>query len=230
MLAVISAPLIAVPAVAADCPMPPDLGDGWTVAAPDHEGLDSALVCGIGPRLEALKEAQAHGVVIVRHGRLIYEHYFHGQDQRIGRSLGDVSFDAGTKHDIRSISKSVTSLLVGIALDRGHITDLDAPVFSFFPEYGELRTPEKDRITLRHLLTMSSGLAWDETNTYWQMSIAPRSDHFVLAQPLAAPPGEVFNYNTGTTNLLGVVLRKVSGKRLDDFAKEALFDPLGIED
>jgi len=217
MLAVISAPLIAVPAVAADCPMPPDLGDGWTVAAPEQEGLDSTLICGIGPRLEALKEAQAHGVVILRHGRLIYEHYF-------------VSFDAGTKHDIRSISKSVTSLLVGIALDRGLIADLDAPVFSFFPEYGELRSPEKDRITLRHLLTMSSGLAWDETSTYWQMSTARRSDQFVLAQPLAAHPGEVFNYNTGTANLLGVILRKVSGKPLDAFAKETLFDPLGIED
>ena len=230
MLAVVLAPLIAVPAMAADCSVPPDLGDGWTVAAPEQEGFDPALICGIGPRLEALKEAQAHGIVIARHGRLVYEHYFHGQDQRIGRSLGDVSFDAGTKHDIRSISKSVTSLLVGIAVDRGLLTDLDAPVFSFFPEYGDLRTPEKDRITLRHLLTMSSGLAWDETSLPYKMSIAPRSDHFVLAQPLAAQPGEVFSYNTGTTNLLGVILRKVSGKPLDAFAKKTLFDPLGIED
>jgi CubicO group peptidase (beta-lactamase class C family) len=152
--------------------------------------------------------------------------------------LGEVKFDAGTKHDIRSISKSVTSLLVGIALDRGLLTDLDTPVFSFFPEYDDLRAPEKDRMTLRDLLTMSSGLAWNETsdaytnpsNTYWQMGIAPRADHFVLAQPLAAPPGTVFNYNTGTVDLLGVILRKVSGKRLDEFAKETLFDPLGIED
>jgi CubicO group peptidase (beta-lactamase class C family) len=196
------------------------------------------LICGIGSRLEALKEANAHGVVITRHGRLVYEHYLAGTDERIGRSPSEVSFDAGTKHDIRSISKSVTSLLVGIALDRGLLTDLDAPVFSFFPEYDDLRTPEKDRMTLRHLLTMSSGFAWDErsvartnpSNIYWQMGIAPRSDHFVLAQPLAAPPGEVFNYNTGTANLLGLILRKVSGKRLDAFAKETLFDPLGIED
>jgi CubicO group peptidase (beta-lactamase class C family) len=155
-----------------------------------------------------------------------------------GRILGDVSFDAGTKHDIRSINKSVTSLLVGIALDGGLLTDLDALVFSFFPEYGDPRTPEKDRITLRHLPTMSSGFAWDETsvaytnpsNTYWQMGIAPRADHFVLAQPLAAPPGAVFNYNTGSVDLLGVILHKVSGKRLDEFAKETLFDPIGIED
>jgi CubicO group peptidase (beta-lactamase class C family) len=139
---------------------------------------------------------------------------------------------------MRSVSKSVTSLLVGIAFDRGLLTDLDASVFSFFPEYEALRTPEKDRITLRHLLTMSSGLAWNETtlpytdpsNTYVQMEEAPRADHYLLAQPLAVQPGEVFNYNTGTVNLLGLILRKVSGKRLDAFAKETLFDPLGIED
>jgi CubicO group peptidase (beta-lactamase class C family) len=235
--AVVLAPLIAATAMAVDCPKPSDLRDGWTVAAPDREGLDPALICGIGPHLEALKEANAHGVAIARHGRLIYEHYFTGNDWRLSMSLGDVSFDAETKHDIRSISKSVTSLLVGIALDRGVLTDLDAPVFSFFPEYNDLRTPEKDRMTLRHLLTMSSGLAWDETsaygnpsNTHWQMGIAPRADQFVLAQPLAAPPGTVFNYNSGGVDLLGLILRKVSGKRLDEFAREVLFDPLGIED
>jgi len=137
--------LIATTAMAADCQEPTDFHDGWTVAAPEQEGLDPALICGIGPRLEALKEANAHGVVITRHGRLVYEHYLTGNDERLGMSLSEVNFNAGTKHDIRSISKSVTSLLVGIALDRGLITDLDAPVFSFFPEYGDLRTPEKDR-------------------------------------------------------------------------------------
>jgi CubicO group peptidase (beta-lactamase class C family) len=230
--------LVAPAAVAANCGTPTDLHDGWVVATPEAEGLDAALLCGIGPRLEALKEANAHGVVITRHGRLAYEHYLTGNDERLGMSLSEVNFNAGTKHDIRSISKSVTSLLVGIALDRGLITDLDAPVFSFFPDYSDLRTPEKDRMTLRHLLTMSSGLAWDETsvaftnplNTYSQMEITPRADHFVLAQPLAAPPGTVFNYNSGGAELLGLILRKVSGKRLREFAKETLFDPLGIED
>jgi CubicO group peptidase (beta-lactamase class C family) len=229
--------MVALPAMAAEC-TPTDLHDGWAVAAPDQEGLDPALICGIGPRLEALKEAKAHGVVIARHGRLVYERYFAGNDWRLSMPLGDVNFEAATKHDVRSISKSVTSLLVGIAFDRGLLTDLDAPVFSFFPEYEALRTPEKDRITLRHLLTMSSGLAWDETtvpftdpsNTYSQMEVAPRADHYVLAQPLAARPGEVFNYNSGSAELLGLILRKVSGKRLDAFAKEALFDPLDIKD
>ena len=216
--------------------MPIDLHDGWTVAAPEKEGLEPALICGIGPRLEALKEeAKAHGIDMARHAALVYERYFAGKDWRLNMALGDVSFDAGTKNDVRSISKSVTSLFVGIALDRGLLTDLDTPVFSFFPEYDDLRTPEKDRIALRHILTMSSGLAWDETsvpygnpsNTYWRMGAAPRADQFVLAQPVAAQPGEVFNYNTGTADLLGVILRKVSGKRLDEFAKETFSTLLG---
>jgi CubicO group peptidase (beta-lactamase class C family) len=120
--------LIAVAAMAADCQEPTDFHDGWTVAAPEQEGLDPALICGIGPRLEALKEANAHGVVVTRHRRLVYEHYLAGNDERLGMSLGEVNFTTRTKHDIRSISKSVTSLLVGIALDRGLLTDLDAPV------------------------------------------------------------------------------------------------------
>jgi CubicO group peptidase (beta-lactamase class C family) len=85
---------------------------------------------------------------------------------------------------------------------------------------------------------MSSGLAWventvpfnDPANSYRQMEMAPVADYFILAQPVAAPPGEVFNYNTGTADLLGVILHKVSGKRFDEFAKETLFNPLGIED
>jgi hypothetical protein len=95
MLAVVLAPLIALAAMAADCPKPTGLGDGWTLAAPEQEGLDPALICGIGPRLEALKEAQAHGIVIARHGQLIYEHYFAGKDERLGMSLSEVSFNAG---------------------------------------------------------------------------------------------------------------------------------------
>src|ERR1700752_4167507 len=92
MLGIVIALLVAAAVAAADCPSPAALPHGWTVAAPEKEGLDPALICGIGPRLEALKEAKAHGVVIIRHGRLVYEHYFAGKDQRLGMPLGDVNF------------------------------------------------------------------------------------------------------------------------------------------
>ena len=79
--------LVAVAAMAAECPKPTEFHDGWTVAAPEQEGLDPALICGIGPRLEALKEANAHGVVIARRGRPVYEHYFTGRDWRLSIAM-----------------------------------------------------------------------------------------------------------------------------------------------
>ena len=92
------------------CGAPADLGDGWRVAAPADQGLDPALLCAIGPRFEAWKEANAHAVIVVRHGVLVYERYFAGEDERWGTQIGRVTFDAATKHDVRSITKSVTAL------------------------------------------------------------------------------------------------------------------------
>ena len=141
------------------------------------------------------------------------------------------------KHDIRSASKSVVSLLFGIALDRKLIPGLDEPVFNYFPEYADLRTPDKARITLRHLLTMSSGLAWDENLPYTdpnnsEAAMLRSGDRwrFALQPRLLVAPGSEWNYSGGCTELLGAVLRKASGKPIEAFAEEALFAPLGISD
>jgi CubicO group peptidase (beta-lactamase class C family) len=218
---------------------PADSHDGWEVAAPEAQELDPAALCAIGPRFEAWHEANAHAVLVARHRVLVYEHYFSGEDEAVTRGpLGRVAYDADKLHDLRSITKSVTSLLVGIALDRGWIKDIDTPVFSFFPEYADLRTPEKDRITLRHLLTMSAGFAWidpsmphgDAADTEGPMMAAPDPYRYFLGMPLAEKPGEVGNYNSGETGLLAAVLHKGSGKRLDALAQEVLFDSLGIRE
>ena len=225
-------------AQAADCGAPPDLGDGWTVAAPESEGLDPAVLCAIGPQFDDWKAADVHAVVVIRDGKLVYERYFTGEDDILGYSVGSITFNATTKHDERSISKSVTSLLVGIAVDRGWIENIAAPVFSFFPEYADLRTPEKDKITLRHLLTMSAGFAWDEEslpyNNYGN-SERPMDDaidpyRYVLSQPMASAPGEQYNYCGCSAALLGAILKKVSSESLGVLAKAALFAPLGISD
>jgi CubicO group peptidase (beta-lactamase class C family) len=211
--------------------------DGWPVAAPEHEGLDAALLCAIGSRFEGWKEANAHAVVVARRGVLVHERYFAGEDEIWGRAIGRVAYDTGKRHDLRSVTKSVTSILVGIALDRGWLKDIDAPVFAFFPEYQDLRTPEKDRITVRDLLTMSGGFAWDESLPYSDPanSERPMDDsadpyRYILEQPLVTTPGTVYNYCGCSAVLLQAILRKVSGKPLDELAKETLFDPLGITD
>jgi CubicO group peptidase (beta-lactamase class C family) len=219
------------------CDTPAKMEDGWSVSRPEEQGLDPALICAIGPRLDAWKDANVHAVVVARHGVLVYERYFAGEDQNWGKPLGRVTYNADMVHDLRSVTKSLTSLVVGIAVDRGWIKDLDAPVLSFFPEYGDLHSPEKDRITLRHLLMMSTGLAWDESTPYsdpqnseTQLYQAADPYRYVLERPIANPPGEIFNYITGAPSVLGAVLCKVTGKPLDQLEKEVLFEPLGIAD
>ena len=147
------------------CGSPTALDDGWTTASPESVGLDGARLCTIAARLKET-EANVHAVVIVRHGKLVFEQYFAGYDEPWGEDGGQHEFDATTKHDMRSASKSVISLLVGIAIDRKLIASADEPVVKFFPEYAALKSPGWDQITLRHLLTMSSGMQWDE-NRGW---------------------------------------------------------------
>jgi CubicO group peptidase (beta-lactamase class C family) len=106
------------------CGSPASLNDGWPTATPESVGLDDLRLCGIAARLAAAN-ANVHAVVIARHGQLVFEQYFAGYDQLWGTDRGPFEFDATTKHDMRSVSKSVTSLLVGIAIDRELIKSVD---------------------------------------------------------------------------------------------------------
>lgn len=222
---------------AADCAAPASRDDGWVVAAPETVGLDGATLCAMVERLRTWPDINIHSVIVARAGKLVFEQYFTGADERWGSSIGEVKFDPATRHDLRSVSKSLTSLLVGLAIQRGKIGGIDEPMVKFFPEYADLDTPERRRITLRHLLTMSMGVAWDENipysnpaNSEIRMIMAPDGERFALEQPIVAPPGRVYNYNGGATALLGAVVRKTTGQPLDQFAREALLTPLGISD
>ena len=221
----------------APCGAPAALNDGWRVTTPEAAGLDPAILCALTERFTASTQANVHGVLVVRRGALAFEQYFTGEDAPWGGPRGPVTFNSELKHDVRSISKSVVSLLVGIAIDRKLIASVDEPVFKFFPEHADLRTPEKDRILIRHVLAMASGLAWDETipytdprNSEIRMSTAADPLRFVLEQPVAAAPGTTYNYSGGDTHLLAAVIQRASGRTLEEFAREALFEPLGITD
>ena len=235
LLVVFTVALAPLSAAAEDCASPPDLGDGWKVAAPATQGLDGERLCAIGPRFDAWTQANTHAVLVVRNGVLVYERYFTGEDEKWGERLGAVVYDAGKLHDLRSVTKGVASLGIGIAIERGLIASVNVPVFSLFPEYADLRTPEKDAITLQHLLTMSAGLAWNEQvpysdpgNSETQMFMAADPIRHVLSRPLAAPPGQGYNYNGGLTTVLAAIVSRAIGKPFDQFIQEALFDPLGI--
>jgi CubicO group peptidase (beta-lactamase class C family) len=211
------------------------LDDGWSIATPESVGLDSAPLCTIAARLKETG-SNVHAIVIVRHGKLVFEQYFAGYDERWDVA-GQFDHDATTKHDMRSASKSVISLLVGIAIDRKLIASADEPVVKFYPEYAAVKSPGWDKVTLRHLLTMSSGMQWNE-NLGWD---DPKNDEphlgreadpirYILSKPIAKPADTVWTYNGGGTDLLGNMLERVSGKPLEAFAREVLFEPLGITD
>lgn len=163
-------PLTALP-VYADlpdgCGVPVARDDGWPVASVNEDKLiDRGALCRMADRLAASGDANFHAVLVARGGKLVFERYFKGSDEIPGRFYGsrveNITFDADTLHNVKSVSKSVASLAVGIAIDRGRIRSINEPIFSFFPELSDLRTPEKDRIQLLHALTMSMGLVWVE--------------------------------------------------------------------
>jgi len=203
-----------------DCGRPSDIHDGWRISSPEQQGLDAGLLCAMGKGVIDGKLSNVDSIVVVRHGVVVYERYFDHPNHP--------SFDATIKHVGNSMTKSVVSLLVGIAMDRGLIKDLDAGIFSYFPEYADLRTPEKDRITLHNLLTMSAGLSLSVSHPMLRHDRDPY--RHALEQNLARDPGISFEYNGAETELIGAVLQKVSGKTVDTLARENIFAPLGIND
>lgn len=206
-------------------------------AAPEAVGLDEAQLSQLTEDIRAGDYVNIHGLLVVRHGKLAWEAYFAGPDERRGESLGVVSYDATKLHDARSVTKSVVSMLFGAAIGQGAIETVDAPVLNSFPEYQDLRAPERMKIHLHHALAMTSGLAWDESsrpygdplNSETAMDRAGDPYRYVLQQPVVSTPGARWEYSGGDTMLLAAVIERAVGMDLAAYAEQALFAPLGIE-
>ena len=215
---------------------PPVLADGWKTGSADSAGLDPARLAALTQSVRSGPDSGVHAILIERGGRLVYEEYFTAPDQRWGRSLGRVTMNAATIHDLRSVTKSVVSALVGIAVGEGASKSLDQPVVEWFPEYPELNTAERRRMTLAHVLAMTSGLEWNEEIPYTD----PRNDEirmtdhaqplrFALAPRFLYPPGEEWNYNGGLTHVMAAVLERATRQSIEDYSRARLFAPLGID-
>lgn len=222
-----------------ECGVPAARNDGWSVGSVNEDNLvDRTALCLMGDRLAAT--ANVHAVLVARGGKLLFERYFKGADETPGRLYGSrvetVAFDADKLHSVKSVSKSVASLAVGIAIDRGLITGVDEPIWSFFPELSDLHSAEKADIRLSHVLSMSMGLAWveatpatgDFNNDEARMWMAWDPCRYVLSRPVTAPPGREFFYNTGALMLVSAIIRKATGLPLGEFARATLFEPLAI--
>lgn len=210
----------------------------WPVASPEDAGLTPDL----GDRMDAAVKTDAftglHGVLVVRHGKLVLERYFEGPDERWGTPLGNVTFGPEVVHDLRSVSKSIVGLLYGIALSEGIVPDLDRPLVDQFPAYPNMRKDlERRRMTVGHALTMTLGTEWNEDlpysdprNSEIAMEMAADRYRFILERPFVTEPGSKWDYNGGATAVLAHLISRGAGTPLFDYAREKLFDPLGIVD
>ena len=193
-----------------------DLALPWVTASVAEVGGSDQMVA------MGLERARANdrllSLLAVRNGRLVVEEYFGGSGP-------------DDLHDVRSVTKSVVSTLAGVALARGDIGGLDDPIGDYLGPLVRGVGPEKQAITVGHLLTMTSGLEWDETGGFGSYIEWIRSGdylNFVLERPIVSPPGTEFNYNSGAVHLLGVVVEQATTMRLPNLAQQALFDPMGI--
>jgi CubicO group peptidase (beta-lactamase class C family) len=194
--------------------IPEQTDDGWRTSSLADQGIDPAPIAEMVKRIQAGDYTGINSVLLARGGALVLEEYFGG-------------FDRNSLHSMRSASKIVTSALIGITIDLGHIETVDAPLLPYFPEYeGDIENwdERKRDITIAHILSMTSGVRGNEDAMY------PTDDwiKFYLDQPLAATPGEAFSYATSGVVALGSVVTRASGLRIPAFADRYLFGPLGI--
>jgi CubicO group peptidase (beta-lactamase class C family) len=218
------------------CPVPQFLDDGWNVASMDEVGLDTLPIINMLKEIDRWKENLINGILIVKDEKLVFEKYYQGHVFNFeipGLTKDIIEYKPETLHFLASQSKSVTSLLFGIALDRGLIHSTDDSITSYFsPEYTVLIRDGKEAITIKHLLTMSSGLPWNEEHTstsdIYRLFRENDPIYYLLSQQLEAAPGQKFHYNSGGTNLLGEIIRRATGQNLRQFAMTNLFTPLDI--
>ena len=209
----------------------------WRLATSAEAGFAPDLA----ERFEIAREAgtlpNLHGVVAVRAGRIFFEHYLAGPDQARARPLGIVRFGPDTLHDLRSVTKSVVGLLYGIALAAGSVPAPEANLLAQFPEYPDLAAdPARRKLTVQHALTMTLNTEWDELsipygdprNGETAMEQAPDRYRYVLERPVVGPPGASWTYNGGATALLARMIARGTARGLHEFAREKLFEPLGI--
>jgi len=207
--------------------VPQQLNDGWEVSSLKAEGINTKAIEEITEQIKTESRfRRIYSMLIIKNGKLVHEAYFAGRDRN-------------SLHVMASITKSVTSTLIGIAIDKGFIKSVNEGVFSLLPQYAKgIKDPKKKDIKLKHLLTMSSGLEWIEygvsydipKNSEYQMVATHDWVKFVLTRTLKDTPGTRFNYNTGGLHVLSAVIKSTTGLDAKKFAEKYLFEPLGMID
>jgi CubicO group peptidase (beta-lactamase class C family) len=188
----------------------------WRISTPREQGMDSARLVQMLAAIQQ-QHLNLHSLLIIRNGYLVNETYFG-------------SYQQNTKHELYSVTKSFVSTLIGIALDKANIDRTDHRIVDFFPGRTFANSdPKKQNMTLEDVLTMRSGLDWQEGDPVYNAMYRSRDwVKFVLDMPMVTTPGGQFNYCSGCSHLLSAILQQTTGMKTRDFAEQTLFKPLGI--
>ena len=195
-----------------------------TEATPESQNLDSKHLKQAVAEIADGKYGDMDALLVLRNNYLVLEHYtsplYHGRDYR---------------RSAKSITKSVTSALVGIARGQGKMPPLDSNLLELFPQYTDIANMDtrKQKITLEHVLSMTAGFEWDEfavgDTSEFKMMRSEDWIKYTLDQPMSHSPGEKWVYNGGCTMMLSEILQNATGTEVTDYARKYLLDPIGIE-
>jgi CubicO group peptidase (beta-lactamase class C family) len=204
--------------------IPMNLNDGWTVGSLADANIEQEQIVRMTRDIEATVFTRIDSVVIVRNRVLVHEAYFNG-------------LTAGSRHDLRSATKSITSMLIGISIDQGLLPDANTAVLPYIASLNPIANwdDRKNEIRVNDFLTMSSGLDCDDSapeSPGNEENMYRKNDwvQFVWDLPMLNDPGDTYAYCTGGVVVLGDLISNVAGRRVDDFASSELFAHLNISD
>lgn len=184
------------------------------MGTPEEYGLDSDVLNGLHSRYSSLPVLSS---VVYKDGHIVDEYYADGYDEE-------------SQFILNSASKSITSALIGIAIEQGLIDSVDTPIVTYFPQLEESDDPRASEITIWHLLTHTTGFSGTDTENWIQWRNSDDWVDYVLSQPITTEAGTTFRYFTGNTHLLSAIIQSVSDMKTYEFAQRYLFEPMGIKD
>lgn len=233
---------------------------GWPTGTPASVGLDAKVLTDLDADIAAGKYGYVDSLLVIRHGKAVYDRsYQHDYDRIYAKEAKEPGplnahdpsgpynyfnpwwhpfYRRGALHTLQSVTKTMTSVIIGVATTRKEFPSIDTPILTFFDAAKVANIDErKRRITIRHLLTMTGGFDWNEqlpytdpNNAAIQMEASADWVAFTINRPMAREPGTLFNYSSGESQLLAHIFRVATGQDIEEYAARHLFAPLGIQE
>lgn len=221
--------------------IPQEINDGFNVGTLTEVGIDTVLISKSLNKINCGSFGEVHSMLIYKDNFLVLEEYFQGHRYKWDEPAyhGElVNWDRNMPHEMMSVTKSFTSACIGIAIDKGFIKNINQSIFDYLPNHQHLKTNNREYITIEHLVTMSSGLAWDE----WSVAHGSAANDIdalwfdcketiscVLERTWWQEPGQLFTYNSGGMAILGEIIKNATNMNINEFSRKYLFEPLEVE-